>query len=149
MRKSEPAAIHAWRSFVRAKAEAGRALHRELREHALTGAQLAILRVLAESGSDGVKLNEISQQLWVTSGNITGLVDHLEQAGFVARLPHPEDRRITLAVLTPEGGEVFEKLHPSHLGRIRHLMSALTVREQKLLADLLSRLADRAAEMNR
>jgi MarR family 2-MHQ and catechol resistance regulon transcriptional repressor len=149
MRTPESAAIHAWRSFVRAKAEAGRALHRELREHGLTGAQLAILRVLAESGSAGVKLNEISQQLCVTSGNITGLVDHLEQAGFVARLPHPEDRRITLAVLTPEGRKVFDKLHPSHTARIKHLMSALTAKEQRLLADLLSRLADRAAEMNR
>lgn len=149
MRTSEPAPINAWRSFVRAKAEAGRALHRELREHGLTGAQFAILRVLAEAGRAGLKLNEISQQLWVTSGNITGLVDHLEQAGLVARLPHPEDRRITLAVITPAGRDLFERLHPPHLARIKHLMSALNAREQRLLADLLSRLADRAAEMNR
>lgn len=142
-------AMHAWRSFVRAKAETGRAMHRELREHGLTGAQLGILRLLAQAGSDGVKLNEISHQLYVTSGNVTGLIDHLEEAGHLARVPHPEDRRITLAVLTPAGRELFEQIHPAHVARVEQLMSALSVQEQGQLADFLARLADRAAEMDR
>jgi MarR family 2-MHQ and catechol resistance regulon transcriptional repressor len=141
----EQPALHAWRSFVRAKAQIGRAVRRELREHGLTGAQLAILRVLADSGGEGLKLNEISQRLCVTSGNVTGLIDRLEEAGHLARLPHPEDRRITLAVLTPAGRELFERIHPAHLARIEQLMSALTAQEQMTLADLLARLADRAA----
>jgi DNA-binding MarR family transcriptional regulator len=141
--------MRAWRSFVRAKAEIRRAIHRELRECGLTGAQLSILRLLAESGSDGVKLNEISQRLCVTSGNVTGLIDRLEEAGHLARVPHPEDRRTTLAVLTPAGLDLFEHIYPSHVARIKDLMSALTAQEQVLLADLLTRIADRAAEMDR
>jgi MarR family 2-MHQ and catechol resistance regulon transcriptional repressor len=137
-----------WRSFVRAKAEIGRAMHGELREHGLTGAQLRILRVLADSGSDGVKLNELSQRLCVTSGNVTGLIDRLDEAGYLARVPHPEDRRITLAVLTPSGRELFQQVWPAHLERVKHLMSALTKQEQTLLGSLLDRVADRAAEMH-
>ena len=72
MAASETTTFRVWRSFIRAKAEVGRALHRELREAGLTGAQLAILRVLAEAGSEGVKLNEISLQLYVSSANVTG-----------------------------------------------------------------------------
>lgn len=149
MSASERPALHAWRNFVRAKAEIMRAVHRELRECGLTGAQLHIMKVLADAGHDGVKLNEISQQLCVTSGNVTGLIDRLEEAGHLARVAHPEDRRITLAMLTPTGRELLERIHPAHVARIEHLMSALTAQEQGQLADLLARLADRASEMNR
>ncbi len=149
MRSSEQPAIRAWRSFLRAKAEVGRVVHRAVREHGLTGAQLGILRVLADAGSEGVKLNRISQQLCVTSGNVTGLIDHLEKAGHLERVPHPEDRRITLAVLTPAGRKLFEHVQPSHAARIRSVMSALTTKEQGALADLLARIADQAAEMDR
>jgi len=147
MTPSEPTADRAWRSFIRAKAEVRRTIHRELRDRGLTGAQLDILRVLAESGPEGVKLNEISQRLFVTSGNVTGLIDRLEEAGHIARLPHPEDRRITLAVLTPAGRELFEQLHPAHVARVKDLMAALAPEEQALLSDLLERLADRARQI--
>lgn len=147
MAATETSTLRVWRSFIRAKAEVGRALHRELREAGLTGAQLAILRVLAEAGSEGIKLNEISHRLFVSSANVTGLLDRLEEAGHLKRLPHPEDRRITLAVLTPAGRKLFEQIHPAHLARIRQLMSALTPQEQGLLSDLLERIADQAAEM--
>jgi MarR family 2-MHQ and catechol resistance regulon transcriptional repressor len=133
---------------VRAKAAIRRAVHRDLREHGLTGSQLDILRVLAESGTDGTQLNDISQRLYVTSGNVTGLIDRLEEAGYLARVPHPQDRRITRAVLTPAGRELFERLHPPYLDRIKSLMSSLTAKEQAVLADLLGRVADRAAEMD-
>jgi len=148
MRASEQPAIGVWRSFVRAKAAIRRAVHRDLREHGLTGSQLDILRVLAESGTDGTQLNDISQRLYVTSGNVTGLIDRLEEAGYLARVPHPQDRRITRAVLTPAGRELFERLHPPYLDRIKSLMSSLTAKEQAVLADLLGRVADRAAEMD-
>jgi len=145
----EETALETWRSFVRAKAEIGRAMHRKLGEYGLTGAQLGILRVLADSGGAGVQLNEISQRLCVTSANVTGLLDRLEEVGHLARVPHPDDRRITLAVLTPEGQELYEKVYPSHVARVKQLVSALTTGEQVLLADLLGRLADQASKMDR
>jgi MarR family 2-MHQ and catechol resistance regulon transcriptional repressor len=148
MATAEQAAMRVWRSFIVAKAEIGRALQRGWRASGLTGAQLGVLRVLAETGSGGSKLNEISEQLYVTPGNLTGIIDRLEEAGYLSRAPHPEDRRVTLASMTPTGRELFQQVYPSHTARIRQLMSVLTVREQKLLADLLSRLAVRAADMH-
>ena len=46
---------------------------------------------------------ELSQALGVTPRNVTGLVDALEATGFVARTPHPTDRRATLITLTERG----------------------------------------------
>jgi len=120
-------------------------VHRRLHEHGLSGAQLAILRVLAEAGDSGVKLHDLSNSLYVSSANVTGLIDRLEEAGHLARRAHPEDRRVTLAVLTPAGRELYQQVHPAHLARIERVMSALTPEEQLVLADLLGRIAERAA----
>lgn len=147
MSGAEQPAARAWFCFIRARAETRRVVNRELRARGLTGAQFAILRVLADSGEEGVKLNEISQRLCVTGGNITGLVDRLEEAGLLARFPLPTDRRVTLARLTPTGRALVEEVTPRHAARVRQVMSALTAQEQKLLADLLDRLADRAMGM--
>ncbi|MEN3610618.1 MarR family transcriptional regulator [Plantactinospora sp. ZYX-F-223] len=43
---------------------------------------------------------ELSQALKCTPRNVTGLVDALEAAGFVARSAHPTDRRATVVSLT-------------------------------------------------
>ncbi|MGD0112606.1 MAG: MarR family transcriptional regulator [Armatimonadota bacterium] len=142
--QDRPAFVCAWRGYLRAHAAIHRVVGRELREYGLSGAQLAILRVLSEAGESGVKLNEISHRLAVTSGNVTGLIDRLEEAGHLVRHAHPEDRRVTLAVLTPAGREVFERVQPAHLGRVERVMSSLTPQEQLLLADLLDRIAEHA-----
>jgi DNA-binding MarR family transcriptional regulator len=148
MASAEQSAMQAWRSFVMAKAEIGRALQRGWRASGLTGAQLGVLRVLAEDSAEGTKLNEISERLYVTPGNLTGIIDRLEEAGYLSRAAHPEDRRVTLAFMTPAGRELFAHVYPSHTARVSQLMSALAVREQELLTDFLSRLAARALEMH-
>ncbi len=147
MPSSERCAIRAWQHFMWAKAETRRVVHKELRERGLTGAQFAMLWLVADSGAQGLKLNELSQRLHVTGGNTTGMVDRLEEAGLLARLPHAEDRRITLAVLTARGRETVEQISPTYLSRIERLMSVLTEQEQTQLAELLGRLAKQAAEM--
>jgi DNA-binding MarR family transcriptional regulator len=45
----------------------------------------------------------LADALHVTPRTITTLVDALESTGFVAREPHPSDRRATLVTLTPRG----------------------------------------------
>lgn len=141
--------MSAWRNYIRAKAEITRAVFHEVREHGLSGGQLGILRVLAEAGDEGIQLNEISHQLYMTCGNVTGLIDRLEDAGHLRRQPHPDDRRVTLAVMTPAGRDLFDEVYPPHIARIERLMSALTNEEQAQLADFLGRLGDRAIEMSR
>jgi len=48
-------------------------------------------------------MREIGDKLLVTPRNMTAMVDQLEEAGLVARRPHPADRRATLLELTPAG----------------------------------------------
>lgn len=52
--------------------------------------------------------------LQVSARNITGLVDALEQSGFVARGAHPTDRRATVVSLTELGGRTMARMEEDH-----------------------------------
>jgi len=74
---------------------------------------------------------------------VSRVVDELEGAGYVERVPNPEDRRSALAVLTKEGRTAFRKAAPAYLDSIRHHLGArLTPGEaadlRKLLEQVLS-----------
>jgi DNA-binding MarR family transcriptional regulator len=67
----------------------------------LTIARTHLLWVLHHSGPSNQQA--LAAALRVSPRNVTGLVDALENGGFVARQPHPNDRRATLVTLTERG----------------------------------------------
>lgn len=54
-------------------------------------------------------LGKMGQRLQVHPTSVTNTIDRLEQDGLVQRVPHPTDRRTTLARITDEGRRVAEK----------------------------------------
>src|SRR5882762_10696671 len=67
---------------------------RLLREYGLTPSQYNILRILRGEGQPLPILEIASRTITVVPG-ITGLIDRLEKAGFVNRVPCEKDRRVT------------------------------------------------------
>ena len=59
---------------------------------------------------DGMTLGELSQRMMVSNGNITGLVDRLAEQGLIRRRPSPNDRRVQIVNLTPEGQKFFRTM---------------------------------------
>jgi len=84
--------------------------------------------------------SELAQLYGVTKGNITGLVDGLERAGYVKREKSDHDRRVTPISLTQAGRQLIEKLLPVQLQRVAGLMGELSIPEHKLLVSLLRKL---------
>jgi DNA-binding MarR family transcriptional regulator len=56
----------------------------------------------------------LADALKVTPRNVTGLVDALVDTQFVARRPHPTDRRATLVSLTEHGASVLADMDRDH-----------------------------------
>lgn len=73
----------------------------------ITPAQAGILALLLEK--NGRTMTELSQALSIDNSTITGLVDRLENAGFLRRRMKAEDRRISLIYITPEGDRETHK----------------------------------------
>jgi DNA-binding MarR family transcriptional regulator len=63
---------------------------------------------------DGLRLGELSSRTMVTNGNVTGLVERLEADGFVVRTRLDNDRRVTVAHLSPKGKTSFESMARAH-----------------------------------
>jgi len=78
----------------------------------------------------------------LTTGAITGVIDRRENAGFVARLPDPADRRRTIVQLlpgrTPEVADLFSSIG----ARLRKLCSEYTAEELALVLEFMERSTD-------
>jgi DNA-binding MarR family transcriptional regulator len=77
-----------------------------LEEIGLSPGKAGVLKTLAKAGKP-VPLSELAQSNKCVRSNVTQLVDRLELDGLVRRMDDPEDRRVTLAMLTPEGKKAY------------------------------------------
>ena len=85
----------------------------------------------------GLKMNELSRHLMVTGGNITGIVDPLEQEGLVERSAEPADRRAYRVRLTRAGRKTFAEMARAHEEWVVEMLAGLSRREQAEIYKLL------------
>ena len=76
----------------------------------------------------GLKMKDLSRQLMVTGGNVTGLTDELESEGLVQRKSSPTDRRSWIVGLTERGRSGFEAMAAEHESWILELFGGLDAR---------------------
>ena len=146
-RRSRPApsaeqdAISAWLRLLRVRALVEREVRRGLGDD-LTLPQFDVLNHLSRSGG-GMTFVELSRALLVTAGNVTGIVDRLEDLGLVRRAPHPGDRRAFRLTLTPRGRTMVRARVPAHRRAVARLLATLPRRDLRMLRALLGRLRER------
>ena len=104
----------------------------------LTQAQFGVLAHL--SANEGITQQTLSERLFVTKGNVCGLIGRLEERGLVVRSSDPDDRRANHLELTPAGRELIEQVIPVNDHFINDYMSVLDPDEQETLRILLRRL---------
>src|ERR1700686_5385384 len=114
---------------------------RLFREHGLTPSQYNILRILRGEGKPLPILEIASRTITVVPG-ITGLIDRLEQAGFVNRLRCEKDRRVIYVALTDQGMTTLAVLGEPLLALHRKVMGHLSQGELKELIRLLEKLRE-------
>lgn len=78
----------------------------QLRPLGLTFARYEVLMLLLFSRSGSLPLNKVGARLQVHPTSVTNAVDRLEAGGLIVRVPHPTDRRTTLAQIEPKGREL-------------------------------------------
>ena len=93
-----------------------------------------------ERHAGGLKMNELSQRLMVTGGNVTGITDQLEAEGLVVREDDPSDRRAYTVKLTPAGRRAFGRMAAAHEEWVIGLFSGLGAAEKEQVYKLLAKL---------
>ena len=80
---------------------------------------------------------ELAKFAELSSGAMTNRLDRLEKAGFVKRLPDPDDRRGVLVQLTKSGREKWLEATGAEAEREAAIVAALSEKEKEQLNALL------------
>lgn len=107
-RWDEVAAMRAATSIMRAQQIVLARVDEVLKPWGLTFSRYEVLVLLHFSRTGALPLGKMGDRLMLHQASITNLVDRLEGQGYLRRVPHPTDRRTTLAELTDEGRAIID-----------------------------------------
>jgi len=97
--------------------------------------------VLQSLGQENLRpIAAIGQQLGFTPSTMTGLVDRLEEQGFVKRESHPSDRRATVLRLTKKGESAYRREVDFYRALVDETLSELGNDAKRLVLDALAHL---------
>jgi DNA-binding MarR family transcriptional regulator len=134
---SAAAAMTAATSIMRAQQIVLGAVDEVLRQFELTFARYEALVMLTFTKRGEMPLSKMGPRLMIHPTSVTNIVDRLEDAGLLERTPHPTDRRITLARITPEGRELAARATRA-VNKIRFGVENLDERQLHQLVDILT-----------
>lgn len=97
-------AVRIWFRFLRVSTRIRFAVADRLKSLGISVSQCDVLTTLTEA--DGLSQKDLATRLYVTKGNISGLVDRLVEAELVERRPTTADRRSHGIFLTPAGRQI-------------------------------------------
>jgi DNA-binding MarR family transcriptional regulator len=110
-----------------------------LDEIGLSSGKVGVLKTLAFAGKP-VPLSELAECNKCVRSNVTQLVDRLEADGLVRRVADPDDRRVTLASLTPEGRKAFTQAREVIDLQEQEILKVLNPKEAAALVRVLEEL---------
>jgi DNA-binding MarR family transcriptional regulator len=106
--------------------------------HGIEAWEFDVLAALRRAGEPyELSPGRLLKETLVTSGTMTNRVDRLTARGLVERHPDPDDRRGVIVRLTPTGVRTVDSAFEALLAAEAHLLTTLSARDQKKLADLL------------
>lgn len=103
----------------------------------ISQSKLAVLLYLSTEPERCASPSALAKQCGVSRAAMTGLLDGLEQDGYVERDNHPFDRRALMVKLTQAGQQFLEWIAPQDQYQLSELMNSLDQAERKKLMDLV------------
>lgn len=118
--------------------------------HDVSLGRLQALRVVGERGGTA-RVQDVANDLSVTVGAASKLVDRLERDGTALRSPNPDDRRSSLISLTPSGARLVAEGRATVEAVLAQCLPAAALADADLasLTATLRRLNDHLASVSR
>ena len=123
--------LRVWFRFIRLHRRAVNTIAVELKELGLSIPQFDLLSTLTER--EGLSQQELAERLYVTKGNVSGLLDRMVEADLVERHASPDDRRSNALYLTDKGRDLAERGIAAQRAYVTRTLGALPLED---LADL-------------
>lgn len=129
---------HVFSELVRFETELWNALDGRLRaDHDLPLSRFEPMQIIGRRG--GCRVNDIADELAITVGGTSKLVDRIEAAGHCRRRSNPDDRRSSIVELTPAGRRLLKAAaHTFDVELADRLGSPLPARALKQFGETLA-----------
>ncbi|WP_339061128.1 MarR family transcriptional regulator [Tepidibacillus marianensis] len=96
----------------------------------LTMPQLKVVMLIMFHGK--MTVGQLAENLDVSLPNITGIIDRLQQQGYVTRIHSEKDRRVVFIQSTEKVKGVFMELNQSSVAQIKKIEQQLTENEMEI-----------------
>jgi DNA-binding MarR family transcriptional regulator len=100
----------------------------------MTVAQLRVLLILHAEGPS--QMSSIASSLGIAVSTATGIVDNLVRKGLVTRGADPEDRRLVICTLSPQGQETINRMWTLGQSQMKKLLQGLSVEQLKKTSEV-------------
>jgi len=100
----------------------------------MTVAQLRVLLILHADGPS--QMSFIASSLGIAVSTATGIVDNLVRKGLVTRGADPEDRRLVICMLSPQGQETINRMWILGQSQMKRLLQGLSVEQLKKASEV-------------
>src|ERR1700682_5991760 len=123
--------VRTWLHLNRITHTVQRRLSEHLERYDLTLAQFGVLAHL--QAAPHISQQALADWLFVTKGNIVGLLNRLEDRGVVRGRPAAEEGRTRRVSLTPQGAALAARVVPDHDELVTASMGVIVPEEQRTL----------------
>lgn len=113
-------------------------LSHELARGNVSFPQYFLLGFLAQAQS--LTMSEIASKMSHTTAAATGMVDRLENLGYVVRARSAEDRRKISVQITPAGLELVARIRSDMVSNLMQMMKSLLPEEQKMWLQIYTKI---------
>ncbi|MCS7481180.1 MarR family winged helix-turn-helix transcriptional regulator [Umezawaea endophytica] len=101
---------------------------------------LEVLLRLSRSDDGQLAMGVLAEQIVLTTGGVTRLIDRMEKAGYVERRPCPNDRRVLYAGITDAGSARLHEAAGVHVEGLHQTFGVFTTKELATFDRLLIKL---------
>jgi len=108
-----------------------------LKEFGVTGPQLWALRTIYAEGQ--LSMGQLSQKMYLHMSTVSGVVDRLEEKGYVERVRGDKDRRVVKISLTKAGKRLVQRGPEAAQGKLLHGLECLSQREVLIIRGSLEK----------
>jgi DNA-binding MarR family transcriptional regulator len=93
--------------------------------------QMHVLWLLQHHGE--VSMSRLAELLGVSLSNATGIIDRMEEHGFIERVRVPDDRRVVLVRPTPAGLRALSETESTKRDRMRAVLGHIPASERPIV----------------
>ena len=115
-----------------------------LKQIDLTQSQADVIVLLAHESDQVFRQRDIERALNYSNPTVTGLLNRLEQKGFIVRRIDPEDSRARIISLTDKAFEIVGEIYQSIRQTEQMILDGFSQEELDILMPLMSRMAKNA-----